>query len=285
MTVAAERLGTPPRGAGPERSTLVADAWMLTRRQLWHWRAQPVPTLVGLLFPVLVTLLFGALFGGALAGPGGNYYAFLMPGIFAMAMLFGLESTMMAVTTDAAKGVTDRFRSLPINAASVVLGRCVADMLLSVAGLAVLVATGLLLGWRWEAGIAGAAGAFALLLWLRFALLWVGIWIGLRAAGPQVVTAVQILVWPVSMLSGIFVDPATMPSLLGVIAQWNPLSATATAARELFGSPGWETGGGAGTSIASWASEHAIALAVAWPVVIAVVFGPLSVRAFRRLGR
>ena len=81
--------------------------------------------------------MFGALFGGAIAGAryAGNYYAFLMPGIFTMAMLFGLESTMTAVNADAAKGVTDRFRSLPISSAAVVLGRCIADMINSVVGL------------------------------------------------------------------------------------------------------------------------------------------------------
>ena len=185
--------------------TALGDAWTITRRQFWHWRAQPGAFAVGLLFPVLVTLMFGALFGGAIAGPSteyaGSYYDFLMPGIFSVAMLFGLESTMTAVNADAAKGVTDRFRSLPISPAAVVLGRCIADMINSVLGLVVLVASGLLLGWRWTNGIGAALAAFGLLLLLRFALLWVGIFLGLKAKGPESVAAVQILVWPISMLS------------------------------------------------------------------------------------
>ena len=86
----------------------------------------------------------------------------------------------------------------------------------------------------------------------------------------------QILVWPVSMLSNLFVDPATMPGWLGAIASANPLSATASATRELFGNPGWNDG--------SALSEHALALAIGWPVAISVVFAPLAVRAYRRLG-
>ena len=172
-----------------------------------------------------------------------------------MAMLFGLESTMTAVNVDAAKGVTDRFRSLPISPAAVVLGRCIADMINSVAGLAVLVGAGLLLGWSWKNGLPAALAAFGLLLLLRFALLWVGIFIGLQASGPEAVGAVQILVWPISMLSNLFVDPATMPGWLGAIASWNPLSATASATRELFGNPGWNDG--------SWLAENAVLLAVA----------------------
>jgi ABC-2 type transport system permease protein len=108
---------------------------------------------------------------------------------FALTMLFGLESTMMAVTTDAEKGVTDRFRSLPMNAAAV-LGRCSADMLNSVVALMVMVITGLAVGWRWQNGLPAALAAVGLLLLLRFALLWAGISIGLRARGPQAVTAV-----------------------------------------------------------------------------------------------
>lgn len=258
------------------RESMLGDAWTITRRQFWHWRAQPGGFAVGLLFPVMVTLMFGALFGGAIAGPGGDYYSFLMPGIFVMAMLFGLETTMTAVNADAARGVTDRFRSLPIHPAAVVLGRCLADMIYTALGLAVLMATGLVLGWSWQDGAAGALTAVVLLLLLRFALLWLGIYVGLVAKGPETVVAVQILVWPISMLSNIFVDPATMPGWLGAIASWNPLSATATATRELFGNPTWAS--------ASWVNDNALLLAVVWPVLITAVFAPLAVRAYRSLG-
>lgn len=262
---------TPSR---PQESML-GDAWTVTHRQFWHWRAQPGGFAVGLLFPVLITLMFGALFGGAIAGPDGDYYSFLMPGIFVMAMLFGLETTMTGVNTDAARGVTDRFRSLPIHPAAVVLGRCLADLIYASLGLIVLMAAGLALGWRWQDGVAGALAAVALLLALRFALLWVGIFVGLVATGPETVAAVQILVWPISMFSNIFVDPSTMPGPLDAIASWNPLSATATATRELFGNPTWAS--------ATWVNEHALPLAVAWPVLLTAVFAPLAVRAYRRL--
>jgi ABC-2 type transport system permease protein len=254
----------------------LADAWTVAGRDLAHWLRQPGPVILGWFFPVLIVLMFAGLFGGAFRLPAGsNYIELLLPGMFAMSMLFGLEATMIAVTTDAARGVTDRFRSLPISGAAVVLGRCIADLLNSLVGLLVLLVTGLVLGWRWHNGIDAALAALGLLVLLRIALLWIGIFFGLTAKGPEAVVAVQILVWPIGFLSSVYVDPATMPWWLGTLAQWNPLSATATATRSLFGNPGFAD--------SSWAAQHAALLALVWPLVLTAIFLPLTVRAFRNL--
>ncbi|MCR2805983.1 ABC transporter permease [Paenibacillus soyae] len=277
MTTQAKGLtATPPR-ASRFRFALV-DVWVLTKRELLHWIGNPWGIIIGLLFPVLMVLMFGFLFGGAMSVPGGgSYFDFLMPGMFAMTMFFGVESTVLAITTDASKGVTDRFRSLPIHASSVVLGRCMVDMLNSVLALAVLMVTGLLLGWRWNGAWEHALLAVGLLLLLRFALLWVGIFIGLSARNAQAVSALQILVWPIGFLSNVFVDTSTMPAWLGAIASFNPLSSTATATRELFMNPGAQGD--------TWISQSAMLLAVAWPIVLLAIFFPLAVRRYRRLNR
>lgn len=255
----------------------VTDVWVLTKRELLHWSGNPWGIMIGWLFPVMLLLMFGYLFGGAMSVPGGSYFEFLMPGMFAMAMFFGVESTVLAVTTDASKGVTDRFRSLPIHASAVLLGRCLVDMLNSAVGLLVLVVTGLLLGWSWHDGLGQALAAFGLLLLLRFSLLWVGIYIGLHATNPNHVSMVQMLIWPIGFLSNVFVDPATMPAWLGAIAEFNPISATSTAARELFAGPGMRGD--------TWLSEHAVMLAAGWPTLLIAIFLPLGVRSYRRLNR
>jgi len=256
----------------------LADGWTVARRTLIHWRMQPGIVIFGWFFPVLMMLMFGALLGGAMEMPEGqSYYELLVPGIFTLAMLFGLEGTMTAVATDVSKGVTDRFRSLPMSSAAVVLGRCIADMLDSVVTLIVLIAAGLALGWRWHGTLPEALAAFGLLLLLRFALLWVGIFIGLSVKNVQSITVVQVLVWPVGFLSSAFVMTSTMPSWLGAIAQWNPMSSTATAARSLFDNPGAVAG--------SWIGGHAGAAGVIWPLLIVAVFLPLSAGRFRNLSR
>jgi ABC transporter DrrB family efflux protein len=199
---------------------------------------------------------------------GGDYREFLLPGMFVLTMAFGLESTFQAVTTDVGRGVTDRFRTMPISSAAVLTGRSVADMLYAAAGLVVLIACGLAVGWRWHDGPVDALLAVGLLLLLRYSLLWFGIWLALVAGKPEMLMAVQILVWPLAFLSSIFAAPETMPVWLGIVAEWNPLSATAAATRELFGNPG--QGG------ALWP-------AIAWPVLLLAVFAPLAVRRYRRL--
>ncbi|PZF92094.1 ABC transporter permease [Micromonospora deserti] len=256
----------------------VADTLVLTGRALDHWARQPAQVMVGLLFPVLLVLMFGYLFGGAMSVPGGgDYREFLLPGMFAMTMVFGVEASYAAVATDTARGVTDRFRSLPMARSAVVTGRAAADLVNSAAGLVVMLACGAAVGWRWHHGAAAAAAAVGLLLLLRLALIWVGIHLALVLRRPESVMVLQILVWPVGFTSNAFVAPESMPGWLAALAQWNPLSATVAACRELFGNPGW--GGD------SFAAQHAVILAVAWPLLLTAVFLPLSVRRYRRLSR
>lgn len=256
-------------------SAALHQSLVLAGRTALHWRAQPAPFLVNLLFPTLVLVMMGGLLGGALAGDVPDYVDYAVPGVLAVAMLFGLESTMLAVTTDAQRTITDRFRSLPIAGIAVPAGRCIADMGASVITLAVTAIAGIALGWRPE-GAGGIALSLALLLWLRFGLLWLGLWAGLRARSPEVVAAVQILVWPVSMLSSVFVDPTTMPRWLGTLAACNPLSLTTEAIRHLTGAGSLSDPLGTGL----WT----IVLALLAPAALVAVFAPLAVRAHRALG-
>ncbi|MET0415201.1 MAG: ABC transporter permease [Actinoplanes sp.] len=250
--------------------------WIITLRDLAHWVRQPWTPIFGLLFTIMLLLVFGFLFGGAITVPGGgDYITFLLPGMMALSMLFGVEATTTTMAADARKGITDRFRSMPIGSAAVSLGRVGADMANSVVELLVLILGGLLIGWRVTSDPASVALAVLLLLFLRFAMLWVGIYLGLALRGESTTMAVQVLVWPIGFLSTAIVSTETMPGWLGTIADWNPLSATATAARSLFGNPTGITGG----PLADWS----VALAIAWPLLIVAVFLPLSARAYRRL--
>lgn len=268
---------SPPSGPLSRLGWAAADGWTVARRDVLHWRRQPWELLFGLLFPVLMVLMFVYLLGGAMSVPGGgDHTEHLMPGMFAMVMVFGLGETVTAVTTDATRGITDRFRSMPMAASAVVVGRCLADMLRSTITLTVLVGFGALVGWQWHGGPGAALAGFGLLLLLRFALVWVGIYVGLIMRGQGGIAVIQTLEFPIGFLSNAFVATATMPVWLGVVADWNPMSSTVAAARALFGNP----------TVAgdTWVAQHPLLMAVVWPLLLVAVFAPLSVHRYRSLG-
>ena len=246
----------------------LTDSWTMTRRELAHWARQPVQAVVNLVFPVMLLLMFGYLIGGG-RGVEGAYIDYLVPGMLALTMAFGLEGTMIAVTQDLNKGVIDRFRSMPMANGAVLVGRSVADMLQSALALLVLMGVGYALGWRADGGPGAFLGAVGLLLLFRFAMLWIGIHLALVAGKPEMVQAVQILVWPIGFLSNALALPGSMPGWLGTVVEWNPMSHTATAVRDLFGGTGAES----------------LGAAIVWPLVLLAVFFPLAVRRFARLSR
>lgn len=274
---------TPAPPTEPDGTTVpilraLADTWTIVRRDLQHWRHSIGTRAFNWLWPIILMTLFLGLIGGALGDAvGGSYIDFVMPGVLAMTVFLGLEGTMAAVSQDASRGITDRFRSLPISGVAVVGGRCIADLLDSLVTLAVVIAGGMLFGWRPETTLSAALAAFGLLLLMRIAMLWTGIFVGLKAKTPESLGPINMMVWPILFFSSVFIDTSTMPAWLGVIADANPLSATATAIRELLGSP--VVGGG------TWFAEHASILAVAWPALLIVIFLPLAVSTYRRLRR
>jgi ABC-type multidrug transport system permease subunit len=166
---------------------------------------------------------------------------------------------------------------MPMSPSAVVVGRSIANMIYSALSLAILLGCGLAIGWRWHGTVAEAAAAIGLLLLLRLAFLWVGIYLGLIAKSPEMANAVYGLLYPVTMLSNAFIAPELMPRWLGAVADWNPLSSTITATRRLFGNPGVERSG--------WLADHAVLMSIAWPVVITALTLPLAVRAYQRLSR
>ncbi|WP_342778742.1 ABC transporter permease [Phytoactinopolyspora halophila] len=256
----------------------MADCWTIVRRGLTHYVRQPSNIAWQLGFPIVAVLLFGYVFGSAMSVPGGgDYREYLMPGLFGMTMAMSFMNTAYLVVYDTAKGVTDRFRSMPMAPSAVVTGRGVSDLVGASLDLLVLAVMALIVGWRSDGGLLATLAAFALFLWLRFALIWVGIWLGLLVPNEEAAGSLFAVAFPFAMISSVFVSPALMPDWLGAIALWNPVSSTVTAARELFGNPA-----AVGDT---WIEQHALLMAVVWPLVIMAVFLPLAVRRFQNLSR
>jgi hypothetical protein len=139
------------------------DAYTATRRFLIRGKRQPDVIFGSLLTPVIFVVLFGYVFGSSISVPGGNYRSFLMPGLFAMSVLFSAANVAVAVATDMSEGVVDRFKTLPIARSAIVIGRSLSTLILGIPVLVVMIACGLAVGWRADNGLGNAVLAF--LLW------------------------------------------------------------------------------------------------------------------------
>ncbi|WKX71005.1 ABC transporter permease [Streptomyces sp. XD-27] len=258
----------------------VADCLTVVRGELTHLVRQPSGIAWQLGTPVVMVLLFVYVFGSAMTvaeGTDVDYKDYALPGMFAMTMANGFMSTAMVVAVTRERGVMDRFRSLPMAPSAVVSGRGVADVLSAAVDLAVLAAIALAVGWRPDRGPLAALAAFGLLLLLRSALTWVGVYLGLLVPNQETAGNLFAVAFPFGMISSVFTPPSKMPDWLGAVAVWNPVSSTANAVRGLFGNP--QPGGG------GWVEGHALLMAVVWPLVITAVFLPLAVRRFQRQSR
>lgn len=272
---------TVDESAGSRMKWAVKDSWTIVWQEITHVVRQPSTFAWQLGFPVVMVLLFVYVFGSAMdvtgQGAGVGYLIYAMPGLFAMTMAFGFMNTAFAMAMSKEKGFIDRFRSMPMTSSAVVTGRGIADIIQAAVDLVVLAAIALVLGWRSGGSMAETLFAFALLLWLRFALIFVGLYIGLLVKNTEAAGNLFALAFPFGMISSVFTPPELMPGWLGAVAAWNPVSSTAGAVRELFEAPAVASG--------YWIEGHAVAGALVWPLLIIALFAPLAVRQYQRLSR
>ena len=218
-------------------------------------------------FPIMITLTFTYLFGGALAGSPKEYLHQLLPGILVVSIVMITMYTGVAINTDIHKGVFDRFRSLPIWQPSVLVGALLGDVIRYTAASTVIVVLGLVLGFRPEGGALGVIAAVALLLVFAFCISWIWTLVGLRSQTPESVMSVSMLfIFPLTFASNVYVDPETMPGWIQAVVEVNPISHLATAARGLMH-------GDVEMSQVGW-----VLLACA---LLLAVFGPLTMHAFK----
>jgi ABC transporter DrrB family efflux protein len=255
------------------RNTLV-----LARRGVARIIREPSQLLDVTVQPLIFVLLFVYVFGSAIKVPGGgNYHEYLIGGMFGMALVGTAQGTAVGVSTDMATGLTDRFRSLPIARAAVLAGRVMADLLTEVIAIAVLVITGLAVGWRIHNGVGHALMAFGLCLLIAFAMTWAGACAGMLVKNPEAAAAVGFIFFlPLVFVSNTFVPTQGMPAWLRVVAEWNPVSAVASACRNLFGNPN------PSATVPVWPMQHPELATVLWSIGLIVVFAPLAVHLYGR---
>jgi ABC-2 type transport system permease protein len=213
--------------------------------------------------PIMFTLLFTYVFGGALAGSPREYIQYLLPGIVVQTIVFITVYTGVGLNTDIQKGLYDRFRSLPMWQPSPLLGALVGDLFRYSMATVLILIIGALLGFRPAGGALGVIAAVTLVLTFAVALSWLWIIIGMLVRTPEsVMTTSFVFLMPLTFASDIFVGLNTMPGWMQTLVGNNPVTFLATASRKLMhGQP-------AGDDVLRVLGSAAVILAVAVPIAI-----------------
>jgi ABC-2 type transport system permease protein len=219
-------------------------------------------------FPLMMTLMFTFLFGGALAGSARAYIQFLLPGIVVQAIVFITVYTGVGLNSDISKGLYDRFRSLPIWQPAPIAGALLGDVMRYSIAAVMVITLGTILGFRPQAGWLGVLAAVALVIVFALSVSWIWIVVGMLVKSPEsVMTSSFLLLFPLTMVSNIFVNPATMPGWLQAVVRVNPVTHLVDASRGLMH-------GGVRLASVGW-----VLLACA---VVVAIFAPLAMRMYRK---
>lgn len=185
--------------------------------------------------PIMFTLLFTFIFGGALAGSPRRYVQYLLPGVLVQTVLFITVYTGVGLNSDIRKGLYDRFRSLPMWQPAPLLGALAGDVVRYSVAAGLILIVGFILGFRPQGGAVGVLLAVGLLLTFSFALSWLWIIVGMLVRAPEsVMTTSFVFLMPLTFASDIFVDLSTMPGWLQAIVGRNPVTHLANASRALM---------------------------------------------------
>jgi ABC transporter DrrB family efflux protein len=248
----------------------VSDTMVIAERNLIRLPRAPDLLLAFTVQPIMFVLLFRYVFGGAIHVPHGSYADFLIPGIVVQNIAFGGFVTALGLNEDVHKGLIDRFRSLPMARPAVLAGRTIADIFTNFLSMAVLVITGLIIGFSFSTNVLDVIAGVGLLVLFGYAFSWVFAFLGLLVSTPESANSVGfIAVFPLTFISSAFVPVNSMPSVLRAFANINPFTIIVDALRHL-----WIGYPSAGNNI--WG-------AAVWSLVIIAVFAPLAVARYRRM--
>lgn len=247
------------------------------RRNLIHIKRMPEMLLDVTIQPVMFVLLFAFVFGGAISvSSTTGYREWLLGGIMGQTIAFASFVVAIGLTADIDKGIVDRFRSLPINPAAILVGRSMSSITHSFIGIIVMSLTGLAVGWRIRGSVLEALAAYGLLLLWGFAMIWIGILVGSAMRSVEAVNGVMFTtMFPLTFLSNAFAPSERMGTVLRAIAEWNPISALVQAVRELWGNTG------PAPADAHLPMQHPVLFTLLWTVGITAVVAPLALRTFR----
>ncbi|MFF4398369.1 ABC transporter permease [Streptomyces sp. NPDC001480] len=247
MTATTATATTATRPAPGALRGHLGDVLALAGRHLTHLRRSPGRLVLVTMNPLVMLIAVGYLFRASMHVPGGVAYEdFIMAGIAIQVGLTSVGPTAIGVAVDLQHGLVDRFRSLPIAPASVLLGRTLSDLCVGAVSLTAVSLVGLAVGWRPHDGVLRTAAGFAVLLAFVYTMLWVGVLLGTTQKNVESIDGTGALVLVVfSFLSNAYVSVSGLPGWLRPVAEWNPVTSVITTCRRLWGNdPAGAAGGG-----------------------------------------
>jgi ABC-2 type transport system permease protein/oleandomycin transport system permease protein len=247
---------------------LVTDTAVVAGRNLTRIKRAPDLLTAFTIQPVMFLVLFVYVFGGAIQTPGYEYKDFLLPGIMVQNIAFGGFVTALGLNEDLNKGLIDRFRSLPMARSAVLAGRTLSDVATNALSIAVILTTGLIIGFSFHASALEIAAGIGLLILFGYAFSWVFALLGMLVSSPESANSLGfIIVFPLTFISSAFVPVDSMPAALRWFADINPFTIEVNALRALWvGAP----------------ARNYVWGAVVWSLVILAIFAPLAVQRYRR---
>jgi ABC transporter DrrB family efflux protein len=252
-------------------SNTISDIGVMTRRNMLRYIRLPQLLVFNALLNIVLLLLFNYVFGGAINTGGIAYIQYFLPGFMVQTVVFGSTQTSVGLAEDLSKGMIDRFRSLPISRPAFLAGRVVADAARYAILIALMIAVGSIMGFRFENGVLPALAGVVLIILFGIALTWVGVFIGISVKDVETAqVAGFVWVFPLVFASSLYVPIETMPGWLQVFAQINPVTPMVDTMRALA------LGGNVLSSL--WKT-------LVWDGVIILAFLPLALRRYRLIGQ
>ena len=275
MTAAAtHEVSTIPHGP----LDVIRHSWVLAKRSLIKTWRTPEGLIDVTLSPIMFTLLFAYIFGGAISGSVDDYLPLLVTGLIGQNIAFASVGIGIQLNADMEKGIFDRFRSLPISRIAPLFGAAMGDIVRSVLLIGILVGTGYALGYRVGTDIWHFLAGVALALVFAMCLAWGPMLVGLVARTQQSVQGIVFMtLFPLTFASNAFVPTESMPGWLRAFAEANPISHLIGALRALWNDP---NAPGAPANAGAW--QEPVAWTLAWCAVFVIVLAPLAIRAYNR---
>lgn len=271
---------TKPGRVAASLPRTMRDIVVMIKRNLMRILRLPQLIIFATIQPIMFLLLFTYVFGGAIGGTlpeaaAGEYINWLIPGLLIQTAVFGAGQTAFGLTEDLAKGVIDRFRSLPMARSAVLAGRTFSDLIRNGFVIGLMLIVGFLIGFRYQTSFAGLIGGLVIAMVFSFAFSWIMATVGLLVKNPEAVQAATfIFAFPLVFASSVFVPTQTMPGWLRAFADNQPVTVTVDALRGLIL--------GEGALLPGNTVPGQVLLSLFYSGLILAVFVPLSVRMYRR---